>query len=113
MPLLLAVAVGLVLADSSVVTLALPEILREFDAGVGTVAWVLIAFNLALALAAVPGARVARGRARPAYGVGILAFAAASALCASAPSLGVLIAGRVGQGVAGAVVVAAALELLV
>ena len=30
-PLLLALAVGLVLVDSSVVTLALPAILREFD----------------------------------------------------------------------------------
>src|ERR1044072_5869377 len=48
-PLLLALSVGLVLSDSSVVTLALPSILREFDATVSEVAWVLIAFNLALA----------------------------------------------------------------
>lgn len=44
-PLLLALTVGLVLADSSVVTLALPAILRDFDSTVNAVAWVLISFN--------------------------------------------------------------------
>ena len=42
----LAVAVGLVLADSSVVVLALPEIYRELDVSVTAVTWVLVAFNL-------------------------------------------------------------------
>jgi predicted MFS family arabinose efflux permease len=111
--LLLALAVGLVLADSSVVTLALPAILREFDATVNAVAWVLIAFNLALAILALAGARVARGRARRALGGSLALFAIASLACASAPSLGVLIAARTAQGILGAVVVAAALELLV
>ena len=111
--LLLALAVGLVLADSSVVTLALPAILREFDSTVNAVAWVLIAFNLALALLALTGARVARGRARTVFVVSVLLFAAASAVCALAPSLPVLIAARAAQGVFGAAVVAAALELLV
>jgi len=110
LPLLLALSAGLVLADSSVVTLALPAILREFDAGVGEVAWVLIAFNLALALAALPCARLARGRS--AFVVASVAFAAASLACAAAPSLEVLIAARAVQGIVGAAVVAAALALL-
>ena len=54
------VAVGLVLSDSSIVVLALPEIFREFDTSVEGVSWVLISFNLALALIAVPGAMAAR-----------------------------------------------------
>ena len=49
----LAGAVGLVLADSSVVVLALPEIYRELDVSVSAVTWVLVAFNLVLAVAAV------------------------------------------------------------
>src|SRR5918994_7828003 len=53
---LLAVTVALVLADSAVVTLALPHILRHLDTTVGQVAWVLISFNLVLGLAAVPTA---------------------------------------------------------
>lgn len=110
---LLALAVGLILADSSVVTLALAAILREFDASVSGVAWVLVSFNLALAAAALPGARLARGRPGTAFVIAMLAFAGASLICALAPSLGVLIAARTGQGLAGAVAVAAALELLV
>jgi len=111
--LLLALAVALVLADSSVVTLALPAILREFDSVVDVVAWVLISFNLALALLALAGAKLARGRARQALGVSLVLFALASMACAAAPSLSVLIAARTLQGIFGAVVVAAALELLV
>ena len=111
--MLLALAVGLVLADSSVVTLALPAILREFDAGVAAVAWVLIAFNLALALAAVPW-RVARARP-PARRVrrgdrGLrdrLARLRGSAVARRARWRS-----RVAQGVLGALLVAAALELL-
>ena len=111
--LLLALAVGLVLADSSVVTLALPAILREFHSTVNAVAWVLIAFNLALALLALAGSRLARPRAPRAFVLAAALFAVASLACAAAPSLGVLIAARTAQGVLGAVIVAAALELLV
>ena len=108
----LALAAGLVLADSSIVTLALPEILRELDTTVPQVAWVLVSFNLALAAAAVPGAMAARRWPRGAYAVAILGFAAACLVCATANELSVLIAGRVGQGIFGAVVVAGSLELL-
>ena len=110
---LLALAVGLILADSSVVTLALPAILRDFDASVNDVAWVLISFNLALALAAVPGALLAGRRPGPVFAGSLVLFAAACMACALAPSLGALAAARVAQGVFGAVAVAAALALLV
>ena len=60
---LLAVTVALVLADSAVVTLALPDILRHLDATVTQVAWVLISFNLVLGLVAVPTARGLRAGA--------------------------------------------------
>ena len=96
------------LADSSIVTLALPSILRQFDAKVSQVAWVLIAFNLALALAAVPVARVAaRGPSVPLF-VGLGVFAIASACCALAPSLGALIAARIVQALGGAAIVCSA-----
>ncbi len=87
--LALAVAVGVVLADSSIVILALPEILAEFDTDVARVAWVLTAYNLVLALAAVPAAHLARavppGRVMAA---GLVVFSAASVACAVAPDLG-------------------------
>ena len=56
----LALAVGVVLADSSIVVLALPEIYRELNTSISGVTWVLISFNLVIALAAVPAALVAR-----------------------------------------------------
>ena len=110
----LSLVVGVVLGDSGVVTLALPEILRDFGAEVGQVAWVLIAFNLVLALVAVPAARVCvRGDPATATAGGLVVFAAATAVCAAAPSLGVLIAARAAQAVGGALVIVGSLELLV
>src|SRR5690349_13584556 len=84
----LAVAVGLVLADGSVVVLALPEIYRDFDVSVTGVTWVLVAFNLVLALAAVPAALTARrlGPAR-ATAVGLTVFAGGSLACGLSPNL--------------------------
>ncbi len=111
---LLAVTVALVLADSAVVTLALPDILRHLDASVGQVAWVLIAFNLVLGLAAVPAALgFTRAQPRVFTAVGIAAFAGASAWCAVAPSIEVLIAARCVQALGGAFALVGCLELLV
>ena len=110
----LSLAVAVVLGDSGVVTLALPEILRDFGAEVGGVAWVLIAFNLALALLAVPAARLCvAGDPAAATAGGVVGFAAATTVCAVAPSLGVLIAARAVQAAGGAVVIVGSLELLV
>jgi MFS family permease len=109
---LLGLAVGIVLADSSVVTIALPEILARYDVEIETLAWALTSFNLALALSALPAAFAARRRPVPVFGAGALVFAAASLTAAVAPSFGVLVAARTVQGVAGAAVVCAALGLL-
>ncbi|GAA4668593.1 MFS transporter [Nocardioides nanhaiensis] len=113
---LLAVTVGLVLADSAIVTLALPEILLELDTTVTAVAWVLIAFNLVLGLAAVPAAALFRlrgGSPRVLTAIGIAVFAATSAWCAVAGSIDVLIAARCLQALGGALALVGALELLV
>lgn len=111
---LLAVTVALVLADSAVVTLALPDILRHLDTTVGQVAWVLIAFNLVLGLGAVPTALAfTRGQPRWLAALGIAVFAAASAWCALAGSIDVLIAARCVQALGGALALVGCLELLV
>jgi MFS family permease len=105
----LAFAAALVLADSSAVTLALPEILRSFGTSVGGVSWVLVSFNLALAVAAVPAASLTARAPAGTLAAGLLAFAAAAVACAVAPSLEALVAARALQGVAGAAVLAGAL----
>ncbi|HEU5063471.1 MAG TPA: MFS transporter [Solirubrobacterales bacterium] len=109
----LALAVGIVLADSSIVVLALPEIYRELDTSVAGVTWVLVSFNLVMALAAVPAALVARrvGPGRSAA-IGLAIFAGAGLACGLAEELSTLIAARCVQALGGAVAVTAALELL-
>ncbi|MFI5427536.1 MFS transporter [Aeromicrobium sp. UC242_57] len=111
---LLAVTVAMVLADSAVVTLALPDILQHLDASVGQVAWVLIAYNLVLGVAAVPAA-VLFSRARPHLfsATGIAVFAGASAWCALADSIEILIVARCIQAIGGALALVGCLEQLV
>jgi len=111
---LLALTAATVLADSAVVTLALPQILRELGGSVAGVSWVLIAFNLVLAVVAVPAAWLLGRRAPgPGTALGIAVFAGASAVCASASGLGVLIGARCAQAAGGALALVGCLELLV
>lgn len=109
----LALAVALVLADSSIVVLALPDIYRELDTTVAGVTWVLISFNIVIALAAVPAAHLARrmGPGRAAA-IGLAVFAGAGAACGASGELGTLIAARCVQALGGALAVTAVLELL-
>lgn len=104
--------IGLALADSSVVTLALPDILRRFDVEIPQVAWVLTSYNLVLAAAAVPAAYVARRRPVTAFFLGTLVFAGASLACGLAPSFEALVGARCAQALGGALLVCAALDLL-
>jgi MFS family permease len=109
---LLGLAIALALADSSIVTLALPEILGQFDVSVTTVAWVLTSFNLVLALLALPAAYIARRRPRPAFVGGAIVFSASSLACGLASSFEMLVAARSVQAVGAAFLVVAALDLL-
>jgi predicted MFS family arabinose efflux permease len=111
-PLLLGLAIGMALADSSVVTLALPDVLREFDVEITTVAWVLTSYNLVLALLAVPAALLARRRPALVFVGGALVFSAASLACGLAPSFAALLAARCVQAAGGALVITSALDLL-
>ena len=106
---LLALAIALALADSSIVTLALPNMLQDFDVAITDVAWVLTSYNLVLAVAAVPAAYLARRFPRLTLTLGLLLFSAASLGCGLASTFGVLLAARCAQAVGGAAVVGAAL----
>ena len=115
MPLALGllVAVATVLADSSVVVLALPDVLSSFDVSIERVSWVITAYNLVLALAAVPAAYLARrAGAYRVVAAGLACFALASAVCTVAGSFDLLLAARCVQAASGAVVVCAALRIL-
>lgn len=106
----LAASVGIVLADSSIVTLGLPDVLLEFDGTVVGVSWVLTAFNLVLALAILPAVRLGRRDPDRGWAIGLAGFSLASLACALAPSEEALIGARVLQALGGAVIVACAIE---
>jgi len=110
---LIAVAAGLALADASVVTLALPDLLVDLDTTVEGVAAVIGVYTVVLALTLIPAERAMR-RSGPARtgAVGLALFAAASLGCAAADSLPVLLVARGVQAAGGAAALVAAFSLL-
>jgi predicted MFS family arabinose efflux permease len=108
-----AVAVGVAFADSSIVVLALPELYARFDTTIEGVAWVITSYNLVVAVAALGLVLVVhRVRATLLLGAGAAVFLAASIVCASSGSLGVLVAARSVQGLGAALLLAGSLPVL-
>jgi EmrB/QacA subfamily drug resistance transporter len=99
--------------DTTVVIVALPRMEEELDLGLSGQQWVVLGYALALsALFLVSGAIGDRVGLRRTFVVGVVLFAAASALCAAAGSEGALVAGRVLQGIGGAALTTTSLALL-
>ena len=110
---LVAVAVAIAFADSSIVVLALPELYTRFDATIEGVSWVITAYNAAVAAGALTLVLlVHRLRAATVLASGLLVFTAASIGCAAAGSLPFLITARCVQGVGAALLLAGALPVL-
>ena len=109
----LAIAAGLALADSSIVTLGLPSILVELDATVEGVALVLGVYTAVLAIAVLPAAALARRIGNERLGAaGIGLFVAASLACGLSDSLGPLLVLRGVQAIGGAAALVAVFGLL-
>lgn len=111
---LLVLAVAVAFADSSIVVIALPELLGQFDTTIPAVSWVITAYNLTVAvvaLALVPVLR--RMPVRAVTAAGLVIFSAACVVCAVADDLSLLIAARAVQGVGGALLLAGAVTLLI
>jgi EmrB/QacA subfamily drug resistance transporter len=100
----MALAVFLIANDFTALSVALPNIEREFDSDVSTVQWVINGYALVFGVFIVTGGRLADmfGRRRLFF-VGAGIFAAFSAVAAIAPSLGVLLAARALMGIGGAI----------
>jgi len=99
--------------DGTVVNIALPTIGRDLDAGLSAQQWVALSYSLAVAsLYVVSGALGDRYGRWTLFVAGVAGFAAASALAGIAPTVELLIAGRVLQGVAGALLTTNSLALL-
>ncbi|MEU9700767.1 MFS transporter [Streptomyces sp. NPDC047981] len=104
---------AVVALDGTVLTMALPTLQRDLGADFGQVQWTSTGY-----LVAVASLLVFAGRLGDAYGhrrlfvLGTLGFAATSAAIALAPGIGWVIALRVLQGVAGALLQPATLGML-
>ncbi len=103
--LLLAIAIGTTLAplNSTMIAIALPEIQRTFTVSVTATTWLVTLYLAAMAVGQPIGGRLGDlyGRRRV-YLFGLAWFGLASAGCAVAPNLEVLIFLRVQQALAGA-----------
>ena len=105
--MLIAVALGALLAplNSTMIAVALPDIVEDFDTTIGTVGWLVTSYLLALAVVQPVAGKLGDRHGRRGFMLGGLAvFGLASLGAALAPSLAFLIGFRVLQAVSGAVV---------
>lgn len=107
------VASGVAFLDSSLVTVALPQIGDQLGGGFATLQWVLDGYLLTLGSLVLVGGALADllGRRRV-FVWGIVSFAATSLLCGLAWSAAALVIARLLQGVAAALLVPGSLAIL-
>jgi EmrB/QacA subfamily drug resistance transporter len=101
------------MVDATVVGIAQPAIGKEFHAPIAGLQWISVGYLLSLAgLLLLSGALCDRFGRRRVFLIGIAWFAIASLVCATAPTIGLLIAARVLQGVGGALLTPGSLAIL-
>lgn len=99
--------------DGSVVNVALPAIGRDLDAALATMQWVVNGYMLTLAsLILIGGAAGDAFGRRRVFLTGLVGFALASVACGLAPSASWLVAARLVQGAAAALLVPASLAII-
>jgi EmrB/QacA subfamily drug resistance transporter len=106
--------IAMVNLDLFIVNVALPSIGRAFGGtDLASLSWVLNAYAIVFAALLVPAGRAAdRIGRRTAFLAGVVIFAFASAACAVAPDVWVLVGARVVQAAGGALLMPASLGLL-
>ncbi len=101
----IAMAVFLATIDGSIVNIALPTFVEEFDASFSLVQWVVLAYLLTWATLSVSVGRIGDmvGK-KKIYTIGFGVFTGASVLAGLSPNIGVLIGWRVVQAVGAAMI---------
>jgi len=99
--------------DAQIVNVALPHIRGDLGGGLSGLQWIVTGYTLMFsALQLFGGSMSDRIGARRAYGIGMAVFVLGSAACGAAPSLAVLIAGRIVQGIGAAMITPTSLALI-
>lgn len=110
-----AVAMSIFLAtiDGSIVNVALPTLVRDFDTDFATVQWVVLAYLLTQATLLLSVGRLGDmiGK-KPIYSAGFVVFTVGSALCGLAPTVFWLICFRVIQAVGAAMALALGMAIV-
>jgi DHA2 family multidrug resistance protein-like MFS transporter len=106
-------AIVLVVLDGAIANVALPTIALQLQTTPASAVWIVTAYQLAVVMFLLPASAVGeRLGYRRVFAAGVALFTAASMLCASAPSLGWLVAARCLQGLGSAAVMPLGLALL-
>jgi EmrB/QacA subfamily drug resistance transporter len=104
---------GMAMLDGTIVNVALPRIGADLHASVAGLQWIVDGYLLSLAgLVLVAGSLGDRYGRRRIYLIGVVWFGLASLLCGIAPTIGLLVAARILQGVGGALLTPGALAIL-
>jgi len=115
-PVFLVTSLGafLVSLDLSIVNVAFPALMGAFpDASRADLSWIVTAYSIVFGSLLVIGGRTGdRLGLRKVFFAGLGTFSLGSALCGAAPSVGLLIAGRVLQGAGAAFLLPASVGLL-
>jgi EmrB/QacA subfamily drug resistance transporter len=99
--------------DATIVNVALPAVHRSFHSTVSGLQWTVDAYTLVLAsLLMLAGSTADRFGRRRVFQTGLGLFSLGSLLCASAPSLGLLVAFRVVQAIGGAMLPPVAMAII-
>jgi EmrB/QacA subfamily drug resistance transporter len=104
---------GVAMIDGTVVNVALPALGRSLGASFADLQWTINGYTLSLAALILLGGSLGdRFGRRRVFVLGTVWFGVASALCALAPDIRVLVAARVLQGVGGALLTPGSLAIL-
>ncbi|RNL84578.1 MFS transporter [Halostreptopolyspora alba] len=108
------IALFMDLVDATIVNIVLPRMQSGLNADYSAAQWILAGYSLTFALALVTGGRLGDilGRRRM-FLVGMAGFTLASVVCGAAPVAEVLIAGRLVQGLAAALMVPQVMSIII
>jgi DHA2 family methylenomycin A resistance protein-like MFS transporter len=112
---LLAICSGyfMVILDTTVVNVALPQLSHSMHASTSDLQWVVDAYSLTFAALLLSGGMISDTRgAKRTFIVGIALFCVCSLACGLAPDVGILVAARAAQGIGAALSVPASLSLI-